>query len=201
MNKKVAVISVLSIIALVVLWMYSFGPLSGPSVVRVNPSSLRSTLQQSAVGSQKVTFSVYHNRDLAENFYTVKFPQTWQLQPSSTAGSYSFTFSNGSGSAGLQDVADNTTLELFVLSQEEPGLKKTLSNYQRISYQKISVNGNDAYQLVYRSAASSTDYETVKTYITGQDHAGVVTLTAKQSDFANLQPLFMSILDSFQWEK
>lgn len=200
MNKKVIAIFALAILALIALWAYSFGPLSGAVAIKANPASLQSTPQQGVVAQQNIAFWVYHNKDMAENFYTIKFPQTWQLQPASPAGSYHFTFDNGSASAELQDVADNTTLELFVLSQAEPGLKKSGSGYQRVSYQKISVNGNDAYQLICRSTANGVDYETVKTYITGQDHAAVVTLTAKQSDFAGMQPLFASILNSFQWE-
>ncbi len=201
MNKKIIVIFVLTIAGLGVLWAYSFGPLSGAAIPKANPASLRPTATQTTVSNQAIAFNVYHNRDLAENFYTVKFPQTWQLQSSSQVGSYQFTFGNGSGSAMLQDVADNTTLELFVLSQDEPKIKQANAGYSRVSYQKTSVNGNDAYQLIYHSSASGTDYETVKTYIAGTDHATVITLTAKQSDFAGMQPLFDSILNSFQWEK
>ncbi|MBU6500656.1 MAG: hypothetical protein KGJ89_04360 [Patescibacteria group bacterium] len=200
MNKKVIAIFVITIAALAMLWAYAFGPLSGTITPKANPASLQPTATQTTVNNQNVAFNAYHNRDLAENFYTIKFPQTWQSQSSTQVGSYQFTFSNGSGSAGLQDVADNTTLELFVLSQDEPNFKKTVPGYSRINYQKISVNGNDAYQLTYHSTASGSDYETVKTYIAGVDHAAVITLAAKQSDFANMQPLFTSILNSFQWE-
>ncbi len=200
MNKKVIAVFVFTLVTLGALWIYSFGPLSGAGTIQVNPASLKTTPQQTVVAEKNTTFNVYHNRDLAENFYTVKFPQTWQLQPKSPAGSYQFSFNSGTGSAELQDVADNTTPELFVLSQQEPGFKKTVAGYSRINYQKISVNGNDAYQLTYRSTANGMDYETVKTYISGQDHAAVITLTAPQNSFTSLQPLFASILNSFQWE-
>lgn len=200
MNKKIIVIFVLTIAALAILWAYAFGPLAGTGIIRINPASLQPTPAQTTVSNQAMAFNVYHNKDLAENFYTVKFPQTWQLQSSSQVGSYQLTFGSGSGSAVLQDVADNTTLELFVLSQDEPNLKKTVAGYSRVNYQKIAVNGNDAYQLTYHTTASGMDYETIRTYITGTDHAAVVTLTAKQSDFVGMQPLFDSILNSFQWE-
>jgi hypothetical protein len=200
MNKKIIAIFILTLAALGVLWAYAFGPLSGTTVPKANPASLQPTPTQTTVNSQNVAFNAYHNRDLAENFYTIKFPQTWQSQPSTQVGSYEFAFGNGSGSVALQDVADNTTLELFVLSQDEPSFKKTLLGYGRINYQKISVNGNDAYQLTYHSTMNGMDYETVKTYITGMDHAAVVTFTAKQNDFMGMQPLFDSVLNSFQWE-
>ncbi len=200
MNKKVIIIFILTILALIILWAFSLGPLSGVSSIKTNPQSLKPTTQQTVIAHKDVAFNVYHNKDLIENFYTIKFPQTWQLQSSNQAGSYHFAFDNGSGSAELQDVTDNTTLELFVLSQQEPSLKKTVAGYSRINYQKISINGIDAYQLTYHSTTNGTDYETVKTYIVGQDHAAMVMLTAKQADFVNTQPLFESILNSFQWE-
>ncbi len=200
MNKKVIIIFILTLAALALLWAYAFGPLSGAITAKVNPASLQPIATQTKISNQNVAFNAYHNKDLTENFYTVKFPQSWQLQPSGQIGSYQFIFDNGNGSAVLQDVADNTTLELFVLSQDEPNFKKTIAGYNRINYQKISVNGNDAYQLTYHSTASGTDYETVKTYISGPDHAAVITLTAKQGNFASMQSIFNSILNSFQWE-
>ncbi len=200
MNKKVITIFIVTIAALAMLWAYAFGPLSGTTIPKANPASLQPTATRTTVNNQNVPFNAYHNRDLTENFYTIKFPQTWQSQSSTQVGNYQFIFSNGSGSSALQDVADNTTLELFVLSHDEPSFKKTIPGYGRVNYQKISVNGNDAYQLTYHNVASGTDYETVKTYITGMDHAAVITLTAKQSDFVGMQPLFASILNSFQWE-
>jgi hypothetical protein len=201
MNKKIIIIFILTIIALAVLWLYSFGPLAGTRVAKPNPASLKSTSQQTIVGNQNIAFNVYHNKDLTENFYTIKFPQSWQLQTGSPAGSYHFTFDKGSGSAELQDVADNTTLELFVLSQSEPNLKKTLTNYSRLDYKKISVNNNDAYQLNYQSTVNSITYKTIKTYIAGPDHATVITLSSDAQSFTSLQPIFDSILNSFQWEK
>ena len=201
MNKKVIAISILTIIALAILWLYSFGPLAGTRVAKTSPVSLEATSQQAVINGQNTALNIYHNKDLAENFYIIKFPQSWQLQTGSPAGSYHFTFDKGNGSAELQDVSDNTTLELFVLSQDEPNLKKTLSNYSRLDYQKLSVNNNDAYQLTYQSTKNNKTYKTIKTYITGQDHASVIALSTSQENFTGLQPLFLSILNSFQWEK
>jgi hypothetical protein len=201
MNKKVIAVFILTLVSLVVLWAYSFGSLSEIRVTTANPASLQPVPEQTVVAQNKVAFNVYHNKDLKENFYTIKFPQTWQLQPKSPAGSYHLTFIDGSGSAQLIDVPDNSTLELFVLSQQEPRLKKSIGGYRRISYQKMMVNGNEAYQLIYRSNMNGEDYTTTRTYIAGQDQASVITLAVKQNDFATIQPLFLSIVNSFQWEK
>lgn len=201
MNKKVIVIFILTIIALVVLWLYSFGPLAGMRIAKTNPTSLKPIPEKNIVAGQNLDFNVYHNKDLTENFYTIKFPQSWKLQTGSPAGSYYFIFDKGNGYAGLQDVADNTTLELFVLSQDEPKLKSTLNHYTRLDYKKISIANNDAYQLTYQNTINNTTYKTVKTYITGQDHASVITLSTDNQSFNDFQPIFNSILNSFQWEK
>lgn len=201
MNKKVIVILVLTIGALVVLYLYSFGPLSYKrTAAQLNPASLTpATAGNVTINNKNVALSAYRNRDKKENYYTVKFPQDWQVKTDKPGG-YSLNFNGGSGTVELMDVPDNTTLELYVLSQEEPRLKKTVADYSRVSYQKTTVNGSEAYQLVYRSKQEQDDYQTLRTYITGQDESGVITLSAKQSDFDNLKPLFSSVLDSFQWE-
>jgi hypothetical protein len=203
MNRVVLVIIVLTIVALVVLTLFSFGPLSGARKrARINPTSLRpTTSEQVVVSSRSLSFSVYHNRDLVENFYAIKLPQDWQLQKGGEPGKYSLTFSGGTATVELLDVPDNTTLELYVLSQEEPRLKRTVPGYEREGYKKVTVDGNDAYQLAYGSKINREDYRTICTYVIGQDKAGIITLTAKQSTFAGLEAVYSSIIESFHWEK
>ena len=202
MNKKVIAIFLLTIGALGVLYLYSFGPLSYKrTAAQLDPASLKpATAGNVTINNKNLALSAYHNRDKKENYYAVKLPQDWQVKPGDKAGGYSLNFNGGSGTVELMDVPDNTTLELYVLSQEEPRLKKTVSDYSRVSYQKTTVNGSEAYQLVYRSKQGQDDSQTLRTYISGQDECGVITLTAKQTDFGNSQILFSSIVNSFQWE-
>jgi hypothetical protein len=200
MNKKVLIVMVLAVVSLVAVWAYSLGPLAGKRTAKVNPASLRSTPQQANVGQTNVALGVYHNRDLAENHYTIKFPEAWSMQPTSRPGSYRLVFDGGSASAELMDVPDNSTLELFVLSQEEPKLKKSIIGYARIEYQKVTINGNDAYRLTYGGTVQGGDYETIRTYFAGQDQAAVVTLSARRDRFPDVQPVFALILESFRWE-
>lgn len=101
---------------------------------------------------------------------------------------------------GLIDVPDNSTLELFILSQQEPQFKKTISGYHRIDYKKLSVQRNEAYQLTYQSRKDNETYETLRTYIAGSDQAGVITFTVKQSSFNEIYPLLNSIIQTFRWE-
>ena len=202
MNKKVIAILLLTIGALIVLYLYSFGPLSYKrTAAQVDPASLKpATAGNVTVNNKNVALSGYHNRDTKENYYTVKFPQDWQVKTGDKAGGYSLNFNGGGGTVELMDVPDNTTLELYVLSQEEPRLKKATTDYSRVGYQKTTVNGAEAYQLIYRTKQGQDDYQTLRIYVTGQDASGVITLSAKQSDFANFKSLFSSVVDSFQWE-
>jgi hypothetical protein len=202
MNKKVVFIFFLTLVALVVLYLYSFGPLAGKRIAKnVNPASLKPTQSQKlAVGNKLQAFNAYHNKDLKENYYSVQLPQEWQVQAGTNPGSYSVSFPQGSGILELMDVPDNSTLELFVLSQDEPKLKASLTGYNRSNYQKISVNGNEAYELTYTSQANGNTKQTIRTYISGQDHTELIILTGNQSDFSALLPLFTSIINSFNWE-
>jgi hypothetical protein len=201
MNKKVIAILILTAAALVLLTLYAFGPLIPKTSPHHNPVSLKpAEAGKVAVGPQNVPFVTYHNKDVRENYYTVGVPQTWQVTAGKPGG-YELRFAGGRGTVRLMDVPDNTTLELFVLSQEEPRLKKTLPGYQRTGYDKLTLNGAEAYQLTYQNADSGGPAQTVQTFITGPDQAGVVTLTARAGDFATLSAVFSSLAQTFRWEK
>jgi hypothetical protein len=195
MNKKVIFIAVLTLVALGGLLFYTYGPASHPIGPTVNPASLKPT---SAANNGRV--STYHNKDLAENFYTIQIPQLWQPGPNKP-GEYSFTFSGGTAKIETMDVPDNSTLELYILSQDEPKLKSSLSGYSRVNYQKISVDGRDAYQLTYMSMVNGAPQQTVRTYITGADKAGVITLTSDTNQATSIASTFDSVIKSFHWEK
>ena len=202
MNKVVISIFALAILALGGLTAYTLSPLSKKSIVpQVNPTSLTPTQGSAQVGSSTpVALSVYHNRDMAENYYTVSVPQSWQLQPNQPAGNYDFLYADGASTVELMDVPDNSTLELYILSQDEPKLKQTTQGYQRVNYQKMTVNGSEAYQLTYTSTQNGASYKTVRTYIAGQDHAGRITLSAKLNAFGQYANTFNAVVQSFKWE-
>jgi hypothetical protein len=202
MNKKVILIFVLTIIALVILTLFSFGPLSYKrNAAGVNPSSLKPVNSGTASKSNAtVSWNIYRNRDVRENYYSVQLPKNWHVSAGKKAGSYAVAFSDGNGTAELMDVPDNSTLELFILSQQEPQLKKTISGYHRLDCKKLSVQVNEAYQLTYQSKRDNEAYETLKTYIAGSDQAGVITFTVRQSSFNEIYPLLNSIIQNFKWE-
>jgi hypothetical protein len=227
MNQKVIVVFVLTIIALIVLYLYSFGPLAGTrSYVRANPSSLKPAASEQVTvnseqpivpsaganqtmvaspapatpGKKDVAFNVYQNKDKKENFYAVSIPQEWQVHAGSKAGGYVLTFSGGNGSIQLMDVPDNTTLELYVLSREEPRLKKSQAHYERVDYRKETLHGQEAHQLVYQSKNGEEINQTFATYIVGSDEALVISLTARPGQWDSLRGLFESVANSFRWE-
>jgi hypothetical protein len=202
MNKKVIVIFALTVIALVLLYLFSFGPLANWRTAHyVNPESQKpSTSEQVAFGDKSLVFNTYHNRDIQEDYYTINLPQDWQVESDKAAGSYLLHFADGSGKVRLMDVPDNSTLELYILSEIEPGLVKTLTDYKRTDFAKSNVNSAESYQLIYTSNINGVIYQTINAYIAGQDLAMLITFSVPQTRFETNKPLFSAIINSFQWE-
>ncbi len=201
MNEKVIVIFILTFVALGFLTFYTFGPSSTTRIgPQINPESLK-PVKVEVTNQNKESFVEYHNKDITENFYSVRIPQSWQIQTNiSHPGGYDFLYDKGTAKIELMDVPDNSTLELFILSQEEPRLKSLLPGYERIGYQQIKVNGYDAYQLSILSDANGIRDESIKTYITGPDQAAVFTYSLQQDMVASLQETFNLVTNSFHWE-
>jgi len=201
MNKLVIIVFVLMATALVWLGLISFGPLAkSRTLAHLNPSSVRpETTTNVSTPRGGVEYNVFHNRDLKENYYRIQFPRDWTVQSGKAAGGYALTFPGGSGTADLIDVPDNSTLELFVLSQELPRLKKELLSYRQMSYEKTTLDGHEAHRLAYQTGTAGQLQQTIRTYIGGADHGEVITLTAAAND-TTLTPLFASVENSFHWE-
>jgi hypothetical protein len=201
MNKRVVAILILTFFALIAVWVYSVGPLANMrKKIRFNPSSLKPILEQIAT-TRNLLFNLYHNRDVGENFYTIKLPLDWHLQKGAEPGGYSLAFNQGNATIGLMDVPDNTTIELYVLSQEEPRFKRTILEYKRLDYKKITLDSTEAYQLTYSGKLHGEDYQIIRTYIPGQDRAAVLTMATKKREFTDLQVVYASIIESFHWER
>ena len=202
MNGKVIFVLVLTVAALVILSLFSFGPLS--NTVRkavINPvSSQPAPSTPVVVNNTEVTMNAFHNKDVRENYYTFSAPSDWQVQSGTSPGSYTFTFSGGSGSIEQIDVPDNSTLELFILSQQEPKLKSTIPGYTRTDYKKLAINGNEAYTLVFDSAEEGGQFKNSRTYIAGPDQAIVITFHTSPDALSALQPFFTQLTESFKWE-
>jgi len=213
MNKTVISIVILTVLALVFLTLVSFGPLKGlKKTPGPNPESLKPIAQNLTPPSPPTSTSspalpsppnsaavIYNNVDVTENHYQVSVPHSWQMTAGDKPGSYNIAYQGGAGQIRLMDVPDNTTLELFLLSREEPRLKKEVSGYQRLDYQKSIINGANSYELVFEEG-SEAKLRTIAAYITGQDQAAVITLRVGTADFENLRPSFDNLINSFQWK-
>lgn len=195
MNRKVIIILILIVLSILLLLLISFGPLSN---VRNRTSFNTESLIKRTSPNNKLLLE-YLNKDVKENYYEVMLLKEWVVKAGDKPGSYSIGFSSGYGLVSLMDVPDNTTLELFVLSQEEPRLKKITPGYQRLDYQKVKVNGNDAYILWFEEKYGNKDYRSITAYISGADNAAVIKLSANKNDFKSLEQSFNRVINGFNW--
>ncbi len=121
MNKKVIAVIILTIIALTMLMLISFGPLgtNGKSS-DINPISQKpQEIKQNTINKNPVVFVGFHNKDVKENYYGINLPKDWQTKSGVKAGSYDIIFPEGKCEINLQDVPDNSTLELFILTPKK----------------------------------------------------------------------------------
>lgn len=194
MNKKVIAVAIAAVAALVLLYLYSFGSLAKQRhAARPRPESLK------PAASAVLGTVAFHNRDARENYFGITVPKAWQTKAGDKPGSYSFSFGAGTGAVELMDVPDNSTLELYVRSQEEPRLKAAVPGYVRVDYRKQTVGGVEAFRLAYRSLIGGTEHGNVREYITGQDMTGVMTFTVPRADSLSW-PAIYSVIAGFRWE-
>jgi hypothetical protein len=204
MNLRVVVVGVLTVIAVGVLYVFTFGPLGNRLAGRrANPASLKpSPVTQPPADTTSPFMNRYRNRDARENYYSVLLPADWSVTSGKNPGSYIIDFPQGRGWVELHDVPDNTTLELFILSQEEPKLRSSIAGYERREYRRDTIGGSPAYHLSYLSLAPLSDdtVQTERVYITGQDQAGLITFTTRKELFDSVKKRLALITNSFAWE-
>ncbi|MDD5673978.1 MAG: hypothetical protein PHC61_07445 [Chitinivibrionales bacterium] len=195
MNRNVIVILIGTVLSIVLLSLIAFGPFTR---LRNQKSFNTASLIRKTIPNND-SLADYLNKDVKENYYKVMLPVKWAIKAGDKPGSYTMEFPHGYGSIALMDVPDNTTLELYILSQEEPRLKKAVPGYQRLNYRKAKVNGNDAYILLFEEKSGNPDSRTMAAYISGADNAVVIRLTADTTDFKSLEPSFNRVMNSFNW--
>ncbi len=202
-NLKVIVILLMTAVAIIVLALYTFGPLSYiRGEHKTNPESIKPAgSEKVSINSKDMVFRQYHNKDVTENYYGVGLPAGAGVRPdTSSPGTYIVDFPPIKATIGLMDVPDNTTLELYVLGQEEPKLSKSVPGYRKTDFQKLTINGAEGYELAYIGTINAIEYRTVRTYVTGPDRAGVITLSCKESDYKDTSSIFSTVVNSFRWE-
>jgi hypothetical protein len=92
MNKKVVAVIITAVAALVVLYLYSFGPLAGRRhAARPKPESLKPM-----AGVVQGT-TAYHNRDSRENYFGITVPKAWGGEGGRQAGQLRLLVRHGRG--------------------------------------------------------------------------------------------------------
>ena len=204
MNKSRLLLASIGVTALVAFTLYTFGSSPLPKAgTRVEPvaSSIsannNASVRQNSV--KPVSMNLFDNKDMPENYYSIQFPTNFKVVHGDKQGTLIARMQQGIVSSQLMDVPDNSNLQNYVMTQVEPSLASSLQGYTRINLSQITVAGNNALDLTYSWKNSTSEMESVKTFIEGPDHAMVITSSWTKNEFNQSVPITNSIVDSFQW--
>ncbi len=169
-----------------------------------NSSTARNTtsqISQDSVKSQTTmsALDVYENRDTPENYYSIGFPGGADVIHGDKPGSYSATKSPLTFLVDLQDIPDDTNVQLYTLTHAEPALKSSLAGYKLVGSGHLQLGKNRAWDLVYTWKNSTQDLKTMKVFIEGQDQAGVITISSPIPGYEQNNSTRGSVLQSFKW--
>jgi len=173
-------------------------PTSNSSLTAYNNTSQTS---QEPVKSRPTisTMDVYENRDTPENYYSIGFLGGAYVVHGSKPGSYIASTTPATFLVDLQDIPDDTNVQLYTLTHAEPALKSSLAGYKLISTGYLKVGNNRAWDLIYTWKNSTQDLKTMKVFIEGQDQAGVITFSSPIQDYPTNNSTVTSVLQSFRW--
>jgi len=152
----------------------------------------------SSAQSSSMVMNIFANKDLPENYYSISFPQTAIVTHGKNPGSFVANFQNVISSVNLQDIPDDTNVNLYMLTVAKPNLKM-LPDYKELSSNQIKIDNNRAYDIKYTWSNSSERVESLKTFIEGKDQAAVVTFSSPLQDFNKINSTLDSVLNSFKW--
>jgi hypothetical protein len=153
----------------------------------------------SGIQSSPLVMNVFRNKDVPENYYSIAFPSTGTVVHGNAPGDIIYRSRDVTSSVELQDIPDDSNVELFTLTHTEPNLKSSVSNYKLISSEQLKAGGNRGWNIIYTWKNSSQDVETVKAIVEGKDQAAVVSFTSQSKDFPKNNSTINSILENFQW--
>jgi len=148
--------------------------------------------------SSSMVMNIFANKDLPENFYSISFPQATIVTHGKNPGSFVAKFQNLFSSIDLQDIPDDTNVNLYMLTVAKPNLNM-LPDYKELSSNQFKIDNNRAYDIKYTWSNSSEKLETLKTFIEGKDQAAVVTFSGPVQDYIKNNSTLNSILHSFKW--
>jgi len=219
LDKSRILILAVGISALVAFSVYTFSeifssnvPGGGTQIQPIGSSSLTSTLTKTNSSlppkgetnaphgnATDTALSIFENRDKPENHYSIQFPSDATVVHGDRAGSYLASTKYGTFTSALEDIPDNTSVQLYVLTHDEPKLKSSLDNYTRVSIDENTVSGHRAWNLIYTWQNATSTMKSARTYVEGRDQAMVIEYTALSEVFAKNNPTIKSVANSFQW--
>ncbi|WP_157928178.1 hypothetical protein [Candidatus Nitrosotalea okcheonensis] len=204
MSKSQFLLALIGVAALVAFTFYTFWSSSLPKAgTKVEPAAStiyvnnNSSVKQNSANS--VAMNIFDNKDMPENYYTIQFPTNFKVVHGDKQGKLIARLQQGTVSAELMDVPDNSNLQQYVITQIEPSLTSSLQGYSRINFGHLTVTGNNALDITYTWKNSTSEMESTKTFVEGQDHTMVITSSWPRNEFKQNNPLTNSIIDSFQW--
>ena len=163
-------------------------------------SSLNVGISPSTINSKNdVMQSKYENKDIPENYYSINFPSKFVVKHGDKPGSLISDVTNATFTVNLQDIPDDSTLILYVLTNIEPSINASQSNYQRTNFEKFDINNNKALELSYSYENLTKPIKSIKTFIEGQDQAAVITFTSPSKEYLSYNSTVNNVLNSFQW--
>lgn len=166
----------------------------------ITNSSTSQTSQETVKSAPTIsTLDVYENRDMPENYYSIGFPGGAYVVHGSKPGSYVASITPVSFLVDLQDIPDDTNVQLYTLTHAEPALKSSLAGYELVNSGHLKAGNNRAWDLVYTWKNSTQDIKTMKIFIEGQDQAAVVTFSSPIQDYPIYNSTVNSVLQSFRW--
>jgi hypothetical protein len=172
---------------------------SSGATQNVQSTSPSNSSNNSSSATANKTLNRFENQDKRENYYSIEFPADAAVVHGDKAGSYVSRNNDGVFTSRLQDIPDDTNVQLYILTQDEPQLKSSLQNYSQISFKQLTIGQQRAWNLVFTWKNGTSEMESARTYVEGPDEAMVIEFTAPAQGFAKSDPLITAVRESFQW--
>jgi hypothetical protein len=178
----------------------SIGVNNSSSNSSAKPNVQNTTSSANSTATMNSGLNIFENRDKRENYYSIEFPAEATVVHGDKAGSYVAKIKDDYVFASrLQDIPDDTNVQLYILTHDEPQLRLSLKDYAQVSFQQLTVGQHRAWNLVYTWKNGTSDMESARTYIEGPDEAMVIEFTAPTQAFAKSESLMTSVRESFRW--
>jgi len=145
------------------------------------------------------SLDVYENKDVPENYYSIGFPSGANVVQGAAPGGYIALVNGNVFSTELEDIPDDSNVQLYTLTHTEPGLKSSVPGYKLLSTGQLSLGKNRAWDIIYSWKNSTQPLETMKVVIEGKDEAAMLTFSNPVQEYDNNNSTRKSVLQSFTW--